>query len=210
MGYIYKITNQVNSKIYIGQTTRTIKERWQEHRKNICKYKEKYPLYKALYKYGIDNFIIEEIEECDNKELDDREIYWIHFFQSFGDGGYNCTKGGQGATMLTTYDEDIDEMIQRYQRGERLDKICKDFHHDYICIRREFLKKGIEIDTHAGPKKISKIVFAINPETKEVVKKYPSISAAGRDICASGASARAISNHISKYKDTNTISHGFL
>lgn len=61
MGFIYKITNQINQKIYIGQTARDIKTRWREHKSHaICKYDTH--LYNAINKYGAENFIIEEVE----------------------------------------------------------------------------------------------------------------------------------------------------
>ena len=59
MGYIYKITNTVNGKSYVGKTEKTIQERWKGHLNNIKKYKDKLPLYRALDKYGKENFIIE-------------------------------------------------------------------------------------------------------------------------------------------------------
>lgn len=79
MGYIYLITNLINSKKYVGKTTTTIKERWQEHcsdnKKDRC---NKRPLYDAFNKYGIENFKIEELEYVENnQELSNREIYWI-------------------------------------------------------------------------------------------------------------------------------------
>jgi hypothetical protein len=58
--------------------------------------------------------------------------------------------------------------------------------------------------------KLSKKIYAINPLTLKVEKEFESISAAARAICEPGRSFRAIANHISKYKDTATISHGFL
>lgn len=96
MGYIYKITNIVNNKIYIGQTRYTIQKRWAEH----CSVYNKldYPLYKAMRKYGQDNFIIEEIEQISDELLNEREIYWISFYHSYAPlgYGYNVTLGGEG------------------------------------------------------------------------------------------------------------------
>ena len=65
MSYIYKITNQINGKLYIGKTNRTIQERFKEHCRDYLKRgNEKRPLYSAMKKYGIRNFSIESIEEC--------------------------------------------------------------------------------------------------------------------------------------------------
>lgn len=92
---IYKITNQINGKCYIGQSI-DIEKRWKQHKLQSSwrKQKEKI-LYKAFTKYGLNNFIFEIIEECQRKDLDKREIYWIKKFDSYKNG-YNMTKGGQG------------------------------------------------------------------------------------------------------------------
>lgn len=75
-GKIYKIYNDVNDKLYIGKTVSSIEKRFQEHcydsKKERC---EKRPLYNAMNKYGIEHFFIELIEECDLKELSEKEIY---------------------------------------------------------------------------------------------------------------------------------------
>ena len=112
-GYIYKITNQINQKIYIGKTVNSIIERWKEHLHDYKKQQyEKRPLYSAMNKYGIENFIIEEIEEVDVKELSIREIYWIEYYNSYKNG-YNATLGGDGKIL---YDYDlIAELIPQYQ-----------------------------------------------------------------------------------------------
>ena len=100
MGYIYKITNKINQKIYIGQTAKTIEERFQEHIIDAKKQDIKNrPLYKAFNKYGIENFSIELIEECANEILSEREIYWIKYFNSYHNG-YNATLGGDGKTLF--------------------------------------------------------------------------------------------------------------
>jgi hypothetical protein len=164
-------------------------------------------LYRAFSKYGIDNFSIKEIEECDNAIIDEREIYWIDYFDAYRKG-YNCTAGGEGG--IKTYDEYIDIIIERYQNGERLDQLCKEYHYAYINVCREMQDRGVFPNTFAGPEKLSKKIYAIDPITLKVVAEYESISAAGRALCKEGRNPRAIANHISKQKDTQNISHGFL
>ena len=81
MSCIYKIENQINGKVYIGKTTHPIKQRWYEHKYNaIYQPNLKYHLYKAMRKYGIDNFDICCIEEVsDDNDLSERERYWIKY-----------------------------------------------------------------------------------------------------------------------------------
>lgn len=91
-GNIYKFENKINGKIYIGQS-REIKRRYDRHVN--CK-KPKYELEKAIKKYGIENFnytILEtftsEILEEVNKWMDDKEDYYISFYNSVAPNGYN-------------------------------------------------------------------------------------------------------------------------
>ena len=74
---IYKITNLCNNKSYIGQSV-DIEKRWGEHRRAV-NYKNEhtynYPLYRAMRKYGIHNFLFEIVEEVDIKSLTEREQY---------------------------------------------------------------------------------------------------------------------------------------
>lgn len=89
---IYKITNKLNGKSYIGQSI-DIKRRWKQHKKTTPQ-KNKNQLYQDFYMCGIENFNFEILEECDIKELDEREIYWINKFDTFYNG-YNLTQGGK-------------------------------------------------------------------------------------------------------------------
>jgi len=107
MGYIYKITNNINGKIYIGKTIHSIKHRFKEHRGDSKRYD--LPLYRAFKKYGIENFSISVIEECSNDLLSEREKYWIEKEHSF-DNGYNATRGGDGGRAL--YSEKDKENIR--------------------------------------------------------------------------------------------------
>lgn len=87
---IYKIANQITGEIYIGQSIR-IKQRWREHCVNSVNGTTQ--LYQAMQKYGLKNFSFEVIEECDKEKLNEREIYWISYYDSFNNG-YNMTPGG--------------------------------------------------------------------------------------------------------------------
>lgn len=94
MGYIYKISNTINNKLYIGMTRYNIEHRWKEH-KSSYQYKNTH-LYSAMRKYGVDNFNIEIIEECPEEDLIIREAYWISYYDSYKNG-YNMTEGkGEG------------------------------------------------------------------------------------------------------------------
>ena len=97
MPYIYKITNNLNGKIYIGKTNFTIEKRWKEHCQDYQKdCLNKRPLYSAMKKYGIENFFIEEVEQLETpQQAEEREKYWIEYYGSFK-YGYNATKGGDG------------------------------------------------------------------------------------------------------------------
>lgn len=96
MGYIYKITNSINGKIYVGQTFRDVQERFKEHlrmgRKEKVGYKSR--LYYAIKKYGKDAFSVDTLEECPDNKLNEREIYWIEKLDAF-ENGYNISLGVQ-------------------------------------------------------------------------------------------------------------------
>lgn len=129
MGCIYCITNLINNKRYVGKTTLTVEERFRQHCKDSYREKcEKRPLYDAMNKYGIENFIAEELEQVqDESELDKREIYWINELQTYGSNGYNATKGGDGK-ILYDYNEIIDLINLGYTASQVSKKIgcCKD------------------------------------------------------------------------------------
>lgn len=96
---IYKITNIMNGHVYIGQS-REIHKRWIEHKTTFKSKTKGTILYKAMQKYGFENFVFEIIEECQPKDLDKREIYYIKEYNSYAFNeprcGYNMTKGGDG------------------------------------------------------------------------------------------------------------------
>lgn len=112
---IYKITNQLNGKSYIGQSI-DIMGRWRRHR--VQAQKEDTPLYCAIRKYGIDNFTFEVVEECSFEELNNREIYWIQYYNTYY-AGYNQTTGGEGNfnNIVKLSEQQISEIIDKLQNS---------------------------------------------------------------------------------------------
>ena len=141
MGYIYKITNTLNDKVYIGQTIKTVQKRFTQHKNNSNKeYFSQIVLYKAFNKYGIENFICEEIEEVPNDKLDEREKYWIEYYDSYFNG-YNSTLGGR-ATQL--YNWDTDDIIEKYMILKSARAVAKEIGCDHSTIDRILNENGVK------------------------------------------------------------------
>jgi len=95
MGYIYKITNIITGKCYIGETTQDYNRRWNKHI-NSLKYKEGCPLLKAsMKKHGIQNFTFEILIICFNEDLIKYEREYIKKYNSQTPNGYNILAFGQ-------------------------------------------------------------------------------------------------------------------
>lgn len=112
---IYKITNKINGKVYIGQTTRSLKTRWKEHytNKSNC-----YALHRAVQKYGKENFEIKVIDHGHSREeLDNKEIFWIQFYDSMNrNKGYNLTSGGETNKVMS---EETRRKMSESKKGEK-------------------------------------------------------------------------------------------
>lgn len=118
--YIYKITNEVNDKIYIGKTLLTPEQCFREHildsKRNS---EEQHPLYSAMNKYGVEKFHISVVEECDFEYLNEYERYWIEYFGSFKNG-YNATIDEDGRPYL-----DYDLIYNTYIKTKSIKETAK-------------------------------------------------------------------------------------
>ena len=123
---IYKITNLINNKVYIGKTNNSDR-RWKDHQRlafteNHKEYNK--ILYQAMRKYGVDNFTIEQIDLAYSKdELNNKEIYWIEKYQSYkSSNGYNRTRGGDGGDTWSNRSDDdkarTSQILSRKLSGE--------------------------------------------------------------------------------------------
>lgn len=100
---IYKITNDINGKQYIGQTIRKLSTRWNCHVYNANN-GSNYALHKAMRKYGVEHFHVEQIDVASSKEeLNEKEKYWIAKLNTLSPNGYNLVEGGN----VPVWNEDI-------------------------------------------------------------------------------------------------------
>lgn len=111
---IYKITNKINGKIYIGQTVRSLTERISEHLR-----KRQSLVSKAIFKYGIENFTIEQIDHAHSiNELNAKEQYWIDFYDCITPNGYNQCEGG-GNTVGYHHSEEAKLKMSIGHKGKK-------------------------------------------------------------------------------------------
>lgn len=131
MGIVYKVTNKINNKYYIGKTiqdfNRYIKR--QISNTNINKQPNR-AFYRAIRKYGSDNFEWSILwkGECSNEWLDELEKYYIYFYDSFGKNGYNMTEGGEGNINSGKYKRtnNIKEKLSKTLKGRIITKEWKE------------------------------------------------------------------------------------
>lgn len=166
---IYKITNNINNKSYIGQSI-NITQRWINHKSNAKNLDYQTPLYRAIRKYGIENFSFEILEECQEQDLNDKEIYWIKFFDSFGDKGYNLTLGGGGTRRF-----DIYKIVNLYKQNNNIKQTAKEIGCHPTTVKSIIHSFGLY-----GKEEI-KAVEKINPITLEVIASYSSLGEASND-----------------------------
>ena len=136
MGIIYLITNDINDLKYVGLTTRSLEIRWKEHKRHKSQ-----KIDEAINQYGSEHFQIQELERCNDDKLDEREIYWIKYYDSFNHG-YNITPGGRDDKLILNYDKQQevkalwDEGLGQKQIQQRT-KLNVETVHNYL------LKAGI-------------------------------------------------------------------
>lgn len=181
LGKIYKITNKINGKIYIGQTTKTLEERFQKHcwgttLKDI--YHFNMAIKQAIKKYGKENFTIELIEQVEKDKLDEREVYWISFYNSY-QKGYNCTLGGQnGATRKCSLSlEEENEVIEAKYLGFSSKEIGEVYNIDKSTVCNIFKRHNLKLPNKRSLEdRINKKDFikflSTNPTYKQIENKF--------------------------------------
>jgi group I intron endonuclease len=121
---IYKATNKINGKIYIGLTKNKLEDRIRRHKSDAKLGKITY-FHRAIIKYGVENFIWEIIDETDDlNELSEKEIFYIKLYESNDfKKGYNSTTGGEGGYYIT---QETKDKISKSNFGKKRNQETKD------------------------------------------------------------------------------------
>lgn len=210
MGFIYKITNKINGKVYIGQTTTDIESRWNKHKyacynPNSDTYNTKF--YRGIRKYGFNNFTVELVEQCNDSELNDKEQYWIQFYNSYSKG-YNSTIGGEGGTKYSTQD-----IVNLWNQGYSCSEIAKKMNMGKTGSRKVVIPRLKAVGLYSiqemqkrmkkdSQKKYSKPILQFDLNGN-LIKKYHSVNEAARILKYAGSgisnAARGISKQYNGY-----------
>lgn len=214
MHYIYKYTNKITGKHYIGQTN-NLQKRYNGHKSEAFNPKASgynLPFHCAIRKYGIENFsydILEEIEDGESQGfIDDREIYFISFYHSLvSENGYNLTIGGDGCPKPPlTYEEklkrsklftekEIKDIQQRLINDEEYDDIEK--------IYSPKLKRTFLVNINTGTN-------FYNPDFSYPLKKNARSRFSQKEIHAIKDKIKAGTKYADIQKEYNIKSAGFL
>ena len=214
MHYIYKYTNKINGKVYIGQTN-NLQKRFNGHKSEAFNPKSKgynLPFHCAIRKYGIKNFIYEVLEEIEDGEsqdfINDREIFFIDFYHSLTtENGYNLTVGGDGCPKAPlTYEEklsrsklftgdEIKDIQQRLLNDEEFDDIEE--------IYKPKLKRTFLVNINTGTN-------FYNPDFNYPLKKNARSKFSQKEIRAIKDRIKSGEKYSSIQKDFNIKSAGFL
>ena len=216
---IYKITNLINNKVYIGQTInyeRRIDEHIR-HYSNSNYHDFDSLLYKAIRKYGIDNFSFEMIEECATNELDDKEIKWIKEYNAYCNwpqsNGYNMTIGGQGNRKITpeqvlnAWNEGLSkqEIVERFALSPNTIRL---YLHTCDISEDEIFKRSIKYKSKPILQYSLKGVYlqeysSINEAVRSIHDRKATISGIC-EACSSSYKHTTAYGYIWKYKDDPT------
>ena len=141
MGYLYKITNKVTNKCYIGVTIQPdIQKRWNKHI-NSLKYKEGCPLLKrSMKKHGVENFKFEIILICFDNDVVKYEKEYIKKYNSQQPNGYNILSGGQIGDGFVGYKHSPETIEKIKEKG----RIFRENNPNHFETYREKLKKSME------------------------------------------------------------------
>jgi len=164
MGYLYKITNKVNNKAYIGVTIQhNYQARWRKHI-NSLNYKEGCPLLKrAMKKHGVDQFEFKIILICFDEDLVAYEKEYIQKYNTRVPNGYNILLGGQIGDGHVGFKHSPETIEKIKQKGKEF----REKNPNYFETYREKHKKSMEhVDFSSAVKNSIKFQQAMEERRK--------------------------------------------
>lgn len=197
-GYIYSIKNIINDKVYVGCTITTLKKRFEEHAWRCLKSDSNTKFCNSIRKYGIENFNIELIEECEIKVIYEREKHYIEQFNTYNTG-LNSTIGGEGCLgykhskeirekiSLTikdgrshkgkTYEELYGDRAEEEKLKRKISSCWNKMTEDEKNLRVNNIKTATRKNSKYGIDLVKEIKQKINEgvKIKELKKMYPQV-----------------------------------
>lgn len=156
-GSIYIIKNTINDKVYIGQTTQSVRGRFMQHMKpSTTKQRGTYKFYNAVNKYGKDKFYVEVLESnIPINQLDEKEIAYIRQYDSC-DNGYNTTYGGNVKRIHEP--RDVEYIISLFKKGWSSEDIASLYGVHKMTILRTVHGSGYYVRDHLDKNELQNLV----------------------------------------------------
>ena len=146
-GTIYIIRNNINNKVYVGQTTQPVEIRFKQHLK-LLKTNSKQYIHRAIKKHGKENFYYEVLSEGIDElsELNRLEEIYISQHNSLAPNGYNLCPGGQEWRRKPKFDDTIGrDIVVKYKDGLTLQQLAEVYNVSRRCISDTILRQGCEL-----------------------------------------------------------------
>lgn len=200
---IYKITNKINGKVYIGKTTCCIEKRFREHLNDSKKNRyNKRPLYDAINKYGEENFSIEVVEtNIPDEEINEKEIFYIKQFNSYvgfkSSNGYNATLGGDSRKYKNI---NIMAIISDYDNGLNCSEIGRKYKIDYSYVAD--ILRANKRKVLSSKERQAKPIYQIDKNTNQILAKFNSAGDASIALFGNKSKRTSINNALIGYQST--------
>lgn len=176
MGFIYVIRNNVNNRVYVGQTINTIEERFKQHLYLFYKGRVHNKLYNAMREIGAENFYYEKVLECDNTDLNRYEQFYVTEFDSINDG-YNSVFPCSSLISDKKYEYE-DMVIHMYMDGYSFASIAKAINSSTRHVNDIILKNNLNREnTNYGRNDSNRQIIMYSKEFIPL-KKFDSINQA--------------------------------
>ena len=209
--FIYKATSLTTGKVYIGQSCQTLEKRMSQHLyKATSDYDPGNHFHNAIRKYGFQDFIFQIIEDniISNEVLNEREIYWIEYYNSYYDG-YNSTLGGDAGLRR-------DDLViaALFHEGYTTKEICEMTGYSRSTIYDSYKANGLQEENNKRKNEQTKLRCSERVEQYNLdgtyIKTYESATAAGQElgnqsaisgVCRQEQSALSAYGYLFKYEN---------
>lgn len=215
--FIYKATSITTGKVYIGQSCQTLEKRMHQHlSRATTNYDPNNHFHNAIRKYGFPDFVFQVIEDniINDEVLNEREKYWIEYYNSYYDG-YNSTLGGDAGLRR-------DDLVitALFHEGYTTKEICEMTGYNRSTIYNSYKANGLQEENNKRKNEQNRLRCSERVEQYSLdgkyIKTYESATAAGQElgnqsaissVCRQEQSALSAYGYLFKYEnDSRDIS----